>query len=497
MKKLQKGEVATIITIITLVALGVGTLASALIVSNRKKPQSVSTKAASDPGYCRDNPEGNYGPGYVWKADCDGQLGFVKDTSYKPGCHSNDDCKQNTGDPSNVWPGTSNWCYGFKGNSGTWDDWRCLQLQHCGDNCGGGGGGNPTSPPQPTGGSGGPTSPPQPTGGSGSPTSSVPSPTTITPTINAPRCSVDGYCLGEESRCDYILGSNWISDGYGTSSGCQFDEHCCVECVANNCRNLDPHLADKTYYYKKNNTTIYYSDNKCRIRTTSGYCENSPTQISNPTPTLILTPTLIFTPSPSPTPVGFRVIYDALQPFNLTINYSIGFTKEELKNMVINNINNITLPHNHCIQEAPSTGNQYAITLENCLLEILGCSGYTIGVEEVSMYTAIMAYNSASGNDLSVQGDYTDVSDQSGSVIFQSIKGYNSQDILYDKNTLSVTLNFKSEGCATPKSRIIRFSSFLGSQINKNETDNSKKIWLYGINTLNISVGALSENFRY
>jgi len=127
----KKAEVLTILTLAVLITISITSYFSLLFLKNK---QTTKTKA-SEIGYCRDNPvdpppgDSTKGFYYIWKADCDGSLGFVKDVAYKPACHTNDDCNQNTSNPSVVPPQNSNWCFGFQGPNNSWDDWRCLQLQ--------------------------------------------------------------------------------------------------------------------------------------------------------------------------------------------------------------------------------------------------------------------------------------------------------------------------------------------------------------------------------
>lgn len=139
-KKWQRGEIATIITIGTLVILGLSTLVSAVFLNSQKK-QVTSSKAA-ELVTCRDNPDLSRTPaGYYWKADCNKT------------CVTNGNCPQNESDPSNVDKNSSNWCYGFDGPNKSTADWRCLMLQHgSAPNQG-----NPTSTPVPpnNGGNGG------------------------------------------------------------------------------------------------------------------------------------------------------------------------------------------------------------------------------------------------------------------------------------------------------------------------------------------------------
>lgn len=71
-------------------------------------------------GRCRDNPV-SPPSGYYWRANC----------QESGRCQQNSDCPKNTSDPR-VNPETSNWCYGFEGDKGTWEDWRCLRLEYIG-----------------------------------------------------------------------------------------------------------------------------------------------------------------------------------------------------------------------------------------------------------------------------------------------------------------------------------------------------------------------------
>lgn len=114
-KKWQRGEIATIITLGALVVLGVSTLVSSVFLNNQNK-QTTKTKAA-DITTCRDNPDLERTPaGYYWKADCN-----------KP-CTTDNDCPKSTSGYVN--PDTSRWCYGFDGPNKSSADWRCMQLQY-------------------------------------------------------------------------------------------------------------------------------------------------------------------------------------------------------------------------------------------------------------------------------------------------------------------------------------------------------------------------------
>lgn len=107
----KRGEIATVITLGALLVIGAATLVSSIVLNSDKK---VTTNSKASEVSCRDNPEAPPA-GFTWKADCG-----------KP-CHENSDCPVST-DSDNVNPDTSRWCYGFKGNSGTWSDWRCMML---------------------------------------------------------------------------------------------------------------------------------------------------------------------------------------------------------------------------------------------------------------------------------------------------------------------------------------------------------------------------------
>lgn len=114
----ERGEIATILTIGSLIVLGAATIMSSLFLKN-----NVSTtykSKAAEPVSCRDNPVPAPN-GYYWKADC------------SKSCHDNSACPQNTTDTWNVKADKSNWCYGFEGTKGTWDDWRCMMLLKTGD----------------------------------------------------------------------------------------------------------------------------------------------------------------------------------------------------------------------------------------------------------------------------------------------------------------------------------------------------------------------------
>jgi hypothetical protein len=109
----KRGEIATIITLGTLLILGISTLVSSAFL-NKNTPQTTKTKAAVT---CGDNPEGAY-PGFRWKADC----------SLKGQCVTKDTCPENPDKNVNKDPKETKWCYGFAGPAGNSSDWRCMML---------------------------------------------------------------------------------------------------------------------------------------------------------------------------------------------------------------------------------------------------------------------------------------------------------------------------------------------------------------------------------
>ncbi len=118
MKNSKRGEIATLLTIGTLLVIGISSLVGTLFLS---KNRATTSSRAADIGTCRDNPDSGRTPaGYTWNKDCDRQ------------CNTNADCPKNTADPSNVNPETSNWCYGFEGRAHSTQDWRCLMLSRVG-----------------------------------------------------------------------------------------------------------------------------------------------------------------------------------------------------------------------------------------------------------------------------------------------------------------------------------------------------------------------------
>ncbi len=158
MKKLQKGEILTVLTVAVLAILGVGTIVSSILVNGNKK-KAVSTRASQ---HERQSCLGSTAPetfdpaNYYWNVDCDNTKGYLLtnvdgDTpQYQGSCFKTHDtsnkdvynkfCKTST-DP-NVYAPTSNWCYGFGPNE---TDFRCMMLIHDGS-----GANPPTSGPQPT-----------------------------------------------------------------------------------------------------------------------------------------------------------------------------------------------------------------------------------------------------------------------------------------------------------------------------------------------------------
>lgn len=142
----KRGEIATVLTIGAFVFLGVATVISSLVLKNTQTKQTLKSKAA-EVSTCRSDPE-TPPAGYHWKV--------VKNLQGADICHDNNGCPQNSSLPGD-WKAKSNWCYGFKGTLGTWDDWRCLMLMKDGDprlsqqdNCPQGTGGQAPVPTQST-----------------------------------------------------------------------------------------------------------------------------------------------------------------------------------------------------------------------------------------------------------------------------------------------------------------------------------------------------------
>ncbi len=102
----RKGEISTIIILGTLVVMGVAALMSST-VNNQKQITNARAAGVS----CSNNPVPPPDGGYTWVANCSSS------------CTTNANCPQNTSDPSNVNPSTSNWCYEFAEGA------RCMQLQ--------------------------------------------------------------------------------------------------------------------------------------------------------------------------------------------------------------------------------------------------------------------------------------------------------------------------------------------------------------------------------
>lgn len=298
---LQKRGSATIITIIALVALGVGTLASALIVSNRKKPQSVSTKAAQTvqvtPSCNGVNTPVSFDPAnYSWDADCESTKYLIETVNGvraplydNKSCYWTDDtsnkqeynkfCKQST---SGYIDGpTSNWCYPFGPNH---EDFRCMQLVYIGT-----GGGNPpgTIPPEPTqsgGGGGGGVIPPG-DGGGGGGGNPIPTSTTISPTP-ANECEKQGGLCNEAGFvCQTGFHEYW-------GLGCAKETPVC--CYPNTCKDAG-HVCVKYSTCSQNNDKQYtyepvpaqlkkQYDESCKNET-GKYCCDKILPTSTPTPT--------------------------------------------------------------------------------------------------------------------------------------------------------------------------------------------------------------------
>jgi len=107
----QKGEIATVIAIGTLIVVGISTFATSYFVNKSK--QTTKSKAV-EPGNCRDNPVAPL-QGYIWKAYCNHQCNPV---------NGNKDCEDlKVTNNIEIDPSTSYWCYGFSTGP------RCLQLQ--------------------------------------------------------------------------------------------------------------------------------------------------------------------------------------------------------------------------------------------------------------------------------------------------------------------------------------------------------------------------------
>lgn len=102
----RKGEISTIVILGTLVVMGVAALMSST-VNNQKQITNARAAGVS----CNNNPVPPPDGGYTWVANCSSN------------CATNANCPQNTSDPSNVNPSTSNWCYEFTEGA------RCMQLQ--------------------------------------------------------------------------------------------------------------------------------------------------------------------------------------------------------------------------------------------------------------------------------------------------------------------------------------------------------------------------------
>ena len=105
----KRGEVSTVVILGTLFV-----IVLAVFLTNVTHQRNITNTQATEMT-CRNNPVPPL-QGYIWVANCSST------------CNTNSDCPENTNDPSNVYPKTSNWCFGF--NEGN----RCLQLQKAGSN---------------------------------------------------------------------------------------------------------------------------------------------------------------------------------------------------------------------------------------------------------------------------------------------------------------------------------------------------------------------------
>lgn len=117
--RFKKGEIATILTIVTVIFLGAATLISTVFLKDQQK-QTTTTKATdTDSGYHGPcvapyppiSQDTKYTPtGYRWVANCN------------LSCTDNSKCPKST-DIGAVNPDTSNWCYGFS------DGHKCMMLE--------------------------------------------------------------------------------------------------------------------------------------------------------------------------------------------------------------------------------------------------------------------------------------------------------------------------------------------------------------------------------
>lgn len=102
----KKGGISALVILGTIVVMGIAAVMSSTVNNQR---QVTDTRAAAVS--CRNNPVSPPDGGYTWVANCSSS------------CTTNADCPQNTSDPSNVNPATSNWCYQFAEGA------KCIQLQ--------------------------------------------------------------------------------------------------------------------------------------------------------------------------------------------------------------------------------------------------------------------------------------------------------------------------------------------------------------------------------
>ncbi|OGK13913.1 hypothetical protein A3A93_06045 [Candidatus Roizmanbacteria bacterium RIFCSPLOWO2_01_FULL_38_12] len=109
--KNKRGEVSTVVILGTFLV-----IILAVFLNNATRQRNTTDTRASA-GSCRDNPVPPT-DGYIWVADC------------TKTCKDNTECAQNTFDPNNVNPETSNWCYQFVEADGLVN--HCLKLRKTG-----------------------------------------------------------------------------------------------------------------------------------------------------------------------------------------------------------------------------------------------------------------------------------------------------------------------------------------------------------------------------
>ncbi len=134
----QRGEVATLLTIAAMVAVGLSVFVTSLITSQHKNISITrATGIVCDPTnqYISLPPPDSAPNSFAWEPDC-GSTRFLRSDirAQRSYCVSSSECLQNIGNPDsgNVNPATSNFCYNRFGDGDptTVQDNRCLMLRY-------------------------------------------------------------------------------------------------------------------------------------------------------------------------------------------------------------------------------------------------------------------------------------------------------------------------------------------------------------------------------